>query len=305
MRVFVTGLTGFVGSFVGRALLEAGHEVVALVRLGSEPKLGDLEQRVTIAHGDVSQVRSLEAGMAGCDAVINLVGIIKEVPGKGVTFEKLHWEAARNLVEAAKAQGVQRFLQLSANGVKPEGTGYQVTKHRAEEYLKVSGLAWTIFRPSVVFGEPHGRMNFVTELAAPMRFAPAFPIFGEGDFPMQPVAGGDLALALTRALTTPETIGKTYCVGGARTLTYKEVAGTIARALGREHMPLVSVPLPFVQMGVSLGEHMPHFPLTRDQLAMLVEGNACADMAWAEELGITPQAFTVEALRFLKEPAAA
>ncbi|MFP5504011.1 MAG: complex I NDUFA9 subunit family protein [Candidatus Sericytochromatia bacterium] len=304
MRVFVTGLTGFVGSFVGRALLEAGHEVVALVRLGSEPKLGDLEHRVTIVHGDVNQVRSLEAGMAGCDAVINLVGIIKEVPGKGVTFEKLHWEATRHLVDAAKAQGIGRFLQMSANGVKPEGTGYQVTKHRAEEYLKASGLAWTIFRPSVVFGEPDGRMNFVTELAAPMRFAPAFPIFGDGDFPMQPVAATDVALAFARALTSPAAVGKTYCLGGARTLTYKEVARTIARALGREHLALVSVPLPFVQVGVSLGEHVPHFPITRDQLAMLVEGNACADTAWVEDLGITPQAFTVEALRFLKEPAA-
>jgi NADH dehydrogenase len=240
--------------------------------------------------------------MAGCDAVINLVGIIKEDAAHGVTFEKLHWEGSRNAIDAAKAVGVKRFVQMSANGVKPHGTGYQTTKYRAEEYLKGSGLDWTIFRPSVIFGETHGRMNFVTELAGPLKMAPAFPIFGDGKFPMQPVHVEDVAEAFVRALTTEASIGKTYCQGGPQSFTYKEVVAAIAEALGRPGLPLIPVPLPFVQLGVGFGEHLPGFPITADQLTMLVEGNACVDMAWAEDLGITPKAFNAKALGFLTRP---
>lgn len=302
MRVFVTGLTGFVGHYLGHALLEAGHTVVGLVRKGHESKLGALKGHVETRAGDVSDVESLKAALDGCDAVINLVGIIKEDPGRGVTFEKMHWEGSRNAIDAARAVGVKRFIQMSANGVKPHGTGYQTTKYRAEEYLKASGLDWTIFRPSVIFGETHGRMNFVTELAGPLKLAPAFPIFGDGSFPMQPVHVRDVAEAFTRALTTPESIGKTYCQGGPESFQYKEIVGAIAEALGRPGLTLIPVPLPLVQLGVGVGEHLPGFPITGDQLTMLVEGNACLDMAWAEDLGITPKPFNVQALRFLTQP---
>lgn len=299
MRVFVTGLTGFVGHYVGHALLEAGHEVVGLVR--DERKLGRLAGHVTARRGDVNDLESLKAAMAGCDAVIHLVGIIKEIPSQGVTFERLHVEATQNAIAAAQANGIDRFVHMSANGVKPHGAPYQTSKYRAEAHLKASGLSWTIFRPSVIVGETHGRMNFVTELATPLKLAPAFPIFGDGSFPMQPVHVEDVALAFSRALTTPATIGKTYCQGGPEVFTYRRIVERIASALGRGGLPLIPVPLPLVQLGVGVGEHLPGFPITAGQLAMLVEGNACPDMAWAEDLGITPRAFDVS---FLARPEA-
>lgn len=305
MRVFVTGATGFVGHYLVAALLEAGHEVVALVRPGSEAKLGGLERRVAIAPGALADGRALEAGLGGCEALINLVGLIKEEPARGQTFEALHWEGTRRLVDAAGAAGVRRFVQMSANGARPDGTPYQTTKFRAEEVVRASGLDYTIFRPSVVFGDPHGRMNFVTELATPIQLAPVFPLFGAGDFPLQPVAVEDVASAFTRALTRPATVGKTYCMGGPEALSYKRVVETIATALGRTHLPMVSVPLPLVQLGVGVGEHLPGFPITHDQLAMLVEGNACSDMAWAADTGLEPRPFTAAALGYLRPRAAA
>jgi NADH dehydrogenase len=205
-------------------------------------------------------------------------------------------------MDAAKAAGVKRFLQMSANGVRSTGTPYQQTKFQAEEYLRGSGLDWTIFRPSVIFGEPHGRMNFVTELATPMRFAPFFPLFGEGGFLMQPIHVQDVAQAFTRALAEPATIGETYCLGGPEPLPYRLVARVIATALGRPNLPLVPVALPVVQWGVAMGEWLPGFPVTMDQLSMLLEGNACDDRRWQALLGITPRAFTPEALAYLTHP---
>jgi uncharacterized protein YbjT (DUF2867 family) len=302
MRVLVTGLTGFVGHHLGHALVRAGHEVVALVRPGSERKLGKLQRVVTAAFGDVTEPRTLKAALEGVDAVINLVGIIREDTWHGVTFEKLHWEATRDLVDASKAAGVKRFLQMSANGVRADGTGYERTKFHADEYVRGSGLEWTLFRPSVIFGEPHGRMNFVTELAAPMRILPAFPLFGDGDALLQPVHVADVAAAFTRALSKPATIGQIYCVGGPEALPYRLVARIIATALGRPDLPLIPVPLPLVQLGVSLGEFLPGFPVTSDQVSMLVAGNACPDRQWQLDLDITPRAFTPAALDYLRAP---
>jgi NADH dehydrogenase len=300
MRVLLTGPTGFIGHYLAHTLLAAGHEVKALIRPGHERRLGKLQRAITPAYGDLTQPHTLVTAVEDVDAVINLVGIIRETPG--ASFYRLHWEGARDLIDAAKAAGVKRFLEMSANGVRPDGTAYQATKFQAEEYLRGSGLEWTIFRPSVVFGEPHGRMNFVTELAGPMRVAPAFPIFGEGDFLLQPVQVLDVAEAFTRALTTPATIGQTYCVGGPEALPYRLVARIIATAVGRPNLPLVPVPLPLVQAGVSLGEWLPGFPISSDQLQMLLEGNVCGDRRWQADLGITPLAFTPEALTYLTVP---
>jgi uncharacterized protein YbjT (DUF2867 family) len=302
MRVLVTGLTGFVGHHLGHALLRAGHDVVALVRPGHERKLGKLQRVVTVAFGDVTQPHTLPAALLGVDAVINLVGIIKENAWAGVTFEKMHWEATRDLVDAAKLAGVRRFLHMSANGVRVDGTGYERTKFHADEYVRGSGLDWTLFRPSVIFGEPHGRLNFVTELAAPMRVLPAFPLFGDGDALLQPVHVADVAAAFTRALERPVSLGKVYCVGGLEALPYRLVARIIATALGRPDLPLIPVPLPLVQLGVALGEHLPGFPVTSEQVAMLLAGNACADRQWQIDLDITPRAFTPAALDYLQSP---
>jgi NADH dehydrogenase len=300
MRILLTGATGFVGHHLAHALLAAGHDVKALIRSGHERRLGKLQRAITPAYGDLTQPHTLPTAVEDVDAVINLVGIIKEAAG--ASFRRVHWEGARDLIDAAKAAGVRRFLEMSANGVKPDGTPYQATKFQAEEYLRGSGLEWTIFRPSVIFGEPHGRLNFVTELATPLRLVPAFPLFGEGDFPLQPVHVADVAQAFTRALASPATVGQTYCLGGPEALPYRLVVRIIATALGRPDLPLLPLPLQLVQAGVALAEWLPGFPLTTDQLAMLLEGNACDDRRWQADLGITPRAFTPEALSYLTHP---
>ena len=107
MKVFLTGSTGFVGSYVLRAMLEAGHEVRALTRPGSESRLtapsNDVADHLEIVRGDITQPATLDGLLDGCDAVVHLVGIIREDSRSGSTFERVHLDGARNVIDAAKA----------------------------------------------------------------------------------------------------------------------------------------------------------------------------------------------------------
>src|SRR5260370_171617 len=168
-RVFITGARGFVGGGVVQALRADGHVVRCLVRRGSEPLLKGLGA-VERVEGDVLIRRTLDVAVAGCDAVIHLVGIIRERPALAETFERLHVDATLNVLAAASGAGVRRVLHMSALGTRPGARArYHQTKWRAEEAVRSSGLDWTIFRPSIVYGHGDG---FVTGLAPMVRRPP-------------------------------------------------------------------------------------------------------------------------------------
>ncbi|WP_429886564.1 complex I NDUFA9 subunit family protein [Geoalkalibacter halelectricus] len=285
MKVFVTGGTGFVGHEVVRQLIAQGHEVVALVRSGSEDKVAQSEQ-VKIHTGDVTEPDSLPQGMQGCDAVIHLVGIIRQFPDKGVTFERLHVEGSRNVREAAAAQGVKRLLHMSANGTRQDAeTGYHKTKWQAEQELRDSELDWTIFRPSLIFG-PGG--EFVEMLAELIRKLPVVPVIGDGQYRIQPVSVVQVAETFVKALTLPETSGQIYHLGGAESYTYDEVLDLTGKALGKDKVHKLHQPVPMVKPIVKLLEDFEKFPLTQDQLTMLLEGNECNIQNWTETFSIQP-----------------
>ncbi|RMF73352.1 MAG: NAD-dependent epimerase/dehydratase family protein, partial [Alphaproteobacteria bacterium] len=147
MRVFVTGGTGFVGRELVNQLLAAEHEVICLARPGSEGKLAR-HDRLRIQPGDAVSGDGLAQGMAGCDAVIHLIGIIRAFPARGITFDKLHVQATERVVAACRKNGIRRYLHMSANGTRPDAVSpYHQTKWRAEERVRQSELDWTIFRP--------------------------------------------------------------------------------------------------------------------------------------------------------------
>ena len=288
MKVFVTGGTGFVGSEVLRQLVAAGHEVRALVRPGSEKKLAVLDN-VEVRHGDATDPATLTGALAGCDAVIHLVGIIREFPDRGVTFERLHVEATGNMLAAAQEQGVRRYLHMSSNGTGPAGTtGYHRTKWQAEGAVRGSGLDWTIFRPSLIFG-PGG--EFVAMLADLIRKTPVVPVIGDGKYRMQPVAVAQVAESFVRALSMPETVGQTFHLGGGVSYSYDEILELTGKALGHEHINKVHQPLFIVKPMVKLMEHSEHFPITLEQVEMLLQGNVCDTTAWTTAFGIEPVSY--------------
>ncbi|NLC70939.1 MAG: NAD(P)H-binding protein [Desulfuromonadaceae bacterium] len=296
-RVFLTGATGFVGREVVRRLVGAGYIVRCLIRPGSAGKLPrgiDLE----IHEGDAREEQSLQGALADCEALIHLIGIIREIPSRGVTFEKLHFQATLNMVRAAQNQGVRRFLQMSANGCREKTQNpYLATKWRAECSVAESGLEWTIFRPSVIFGPGDG---FVNLLARVLRFSPVMPVFGDGAYRLAPVAVADVAAAFVAALSARQSIGRKFHLCGPAALTYTRILDTIAESLGRRTPGKIFIPESIARPLASLGENLPLFPLTRTQLELLLEGNECPEQEWKKVFGIDPRPFEADSLHYLR-----
>jgi uncharacterized protein YbjT (DUF2867 family) len=295
--VFVTGGTGFVGSAVVGALARHGHEVRCLVRPGSESRLRI--QGVSAVPGDVTEPAGLVGAIRNADAVIHLVGIIREQPARRVTFDVLHIQATRNVAGAAREAGVRRFVHMSALGTRPDAPSrYHRTKWDAEQAVREGGLDWTIFRPSVIFGLGDG---FVTLLARLARWFPVVPVIGNGRNRFQPVAVADVAESFARAVARPETAGQVFEVGGPRAYTFDEVLDEVAAVLRRRRpVPKLHHPVGLMAPLVRAFEALPLFPLTSDQLLMLGEDNTCDPMPWARAFGITPVEFPAGLRAYLR-----
>lgn len=282
MKIFISGGTGFVGEHVCRALLERGHELRLLVHhRGSTAKSG-----VEHFEGDVTRPGSFAEGVNGCDAVINLIGIIREFPYKGITFEKLHVQATASMLEVTRKAGISRYIQMSALGVRAAAvSAYHKTKWLAEESVRGSGLEWTIFRPSLIFG-PHDA--FINMLAAQLRLAPVMPVIGSGNYRLQPVHADDVARCFAMALEMPETIGQSYELCGPDRLSYETMLDMIATAIGRAKPVKPHLPLGLMKLIIPFAQVIPQFPITTDQLQMLLEESIC-DSEWQQIFKFEPR----------------
>jgi NADH dehydrogenase len=276
MRVFVTGGTGYVGRQVLRALVAAGHHPSALVRNGSEKKIPtDLVGRMTVSVGSIEEPVCYRSELEQCEAVIYLPGLLREFPRKGISFEHIHVLAPKIIVNEAHRAGIRRFLLMSALGVRADSvTAYQMTKFRAEEYLRRTGLEWTIFRPSVLFGnEIEGLVNFFTVLRDLLRMMPFIvPVIGNGKYRFQPVALSNLAEGMVASLTKPGCVRKIYDVAGPDRFSYNELLDLVASIhlirKERFHLPVSAMEI----LGGIFGGFK-FFPITRDQIIMMREGN--------------------------------
>ena len=297
MRVLVTGATGFVGREVVQELLKRGHEVRALVRRRSEKKFKN-EKRVEIFSGDCLLPETVAPATEGCDAVIHLVGIIREFPGRGVTFERVHVQATQNLVDQAKALGVRRYLHMSSLGARPEPADpYHVTNFRADEYVRASGLAYTIFRPSVIYGPRDHSINLFVRQIQRLNF---FPIIGDGQYQLQPVPVDTVAQAFALALELPRTENRIYDVGGPEPLTFDEIIDTIAEVLGRR-IKKIHQPVWCMRFAADLCGRFRWFPLTPGQLRMLLEGSTCDPVAFYQDFGLPSISFQEGLTSYLPE----
>jgi uncharacterized protein YbjT (DUF2867 family) len=294
MKIFIAGGTGFVGGHVVQELLARGHQVRLLAhRRSSEDKPG-----VETVEGDVTRLESFVHAVEGCDAVINLVGIIREFPSRGITFEHLHVQATSNMLAAAATNGVRRYLQMSAVGTRPDAvSNYHKTKYMAEELVRGSGLEWTILRPSLIFGPKDA---FVNMLADQMRMVPVMPVIGDGLYRLQPIHADDVARCFAMALDQPETVGQTYELCGNDRLSYIELLDAVAAAIGKNPPYEPHLPLGLMEHVIPVMQNIPQFPITMDQLQMLLEENICSG-SWKETFRFEPKGFKEGIGEYLKK----
>jgi len=283
--ILVTGATGYVGSRIVQKLVEQGREVRVIARDVAAAR-AKLPAGATVVAGDVTAPDTLPAAMAGVDTVINLVAIIRET--HGATFERLNYQSTVFAVDAARKAGVHRWLQMSALGAMPNPQfPYHDTKYRAEEYVKRSGLDWTIFRPSIIFGPGD---QFFTTLYGLAKLPAPFPLPGGGVAQFQPIWLWDVVDAFIGALDDPHTVGQTYDLGGPQVMSYREMVGIMMDAT-HTHRPLLSLPIPLIQPAAFLFDKiLPKPPVTPEQLKMLQVDNSSRHSATASLIHRTPRA---------------
>lgn len=284
MKIFLTGGTGYVGNYVLKTLIDHGYRVKCLVREGTERKIR-IKDGYEIFRGDIMDCDSLLTGMTGCNAIINLVGIIREVPRKGITFNKLHFIATRNCVDVALELGIKRFMQMSALGTRKNAKSmYHKTKYMAEEYLKKSGLTYTIFRPSLIFGKEDISTNLFAEN---IKKLPIFPVFGNGRYHIQPVSVENVAEGFAKAIDCKEVFNETFELGGPKKYEFNKLLDAIGKRLGKKVRKL-HLPLFVIKPLIWLLGRFSFSPITYDQLIMLLEDNICGEQEFYETLHIKP-----------------
>jgi uncharacterized protein YbjT (DUF2867 family)/membrane protease YdiL (CAAX protease family) len=294
MQVVVAGGTGFVGRHVVAALRAAGHTVVIPAR--STRQTAPLSG-VEYVRWDAAIAPPPLAALRAAGALINLIGIKREAGAQ--TFEQLHVTATARLLAAAREAGVPRFVHLSVVASRSDADSpYHDTKWRAEQLIRASDRAWTILRPSVIYGRGD---DLVTNLVKAIRFTPLLPLVGDGSALLQPIAVDAVAAAIVHALERDATYGQTYDLLGPCAMPLRDLVRTVAAGL-RLSVTLVEFPLALQRAAVRLMDATMREPLaTPAQLRMLTEGMAGDPQPAYVALDIAPPAFTAQAV----EPLAA
>ncbi len=291
--VTVFGGSGFLGRYVVQALARAGCRIKVAVRrpdlaLYLQP-LGSVGQ-IALVQANVRHDDSVREAVRGADAVINLVGILK--PTGRQNFKAVHALSAGRIAAAARQAGARAMVHVSAIGAdRNSDSVYARTKGQGEAQVLAAYPEAVILRPSLLFGPED---QFFNRFAALARISPALPVIG-GNTRFQPIYAGDVADAVTAALSGGATEGAIYELGGPRIYTFRELLRNICK--WTQHDPML-LPIPFwmAKMGAFLTQWVPGAPLTVDQVRLLEHDNVVSDEALKE-------ARTLEGLG-VKEPRA-
>jgi uncharacterized protein YbjT (DUF2867 family) len=297
-RVLIIGGSGFIGTHVTARLSARGVQVIVPTRRRERAR-----HLLPLPTVDVIQMHlddaALDTAMAGCDAVINLVGVLHSRYGDpyGPDFAQAHVELPRRLVQACHRTGVRRLIQVSALGVSEDiahlPSMYLRSKAAGEQVIRESGLDFTVLRPSVVFGAEDKFLNLFAKL---QRWLPVLPL-ARADARFQPVYVGDLADAIVNCLSRPITIGKTYELAGPQVLTLGEMVALVGQWSGHPR-PIWALPFTLGQIQAGFLGALPNPVMSSDNFdSMRIDNVASGPLS--ADLGITPSALAAVAPAWL------
>ena len=275
MKVFVTGGTGFTGSYVVPLLLKNGYEVRCLYRLGSDRSvLPDPE--IDWVLGDLSDAQALSVSMRGMDALVNIAS--------------LGFGHADSVVRAANEAGISRAVFVSTTAIFTQlNAKSKQVRLAAERAIEASRLKYTILRPTMIYGSPRDRNMW--RLIRLMRYSPIIPVFGDGNHLQQPIYVGDVAQAIVSCLCNDKTIGKSYNIAGKSPLTYNQVIDTVAKLMNKRAWKLHVASSPVVSL-LKLFERLRiPFPIKAEQVLRLNEDKSFSYEEAEREFGFSPLAF--------------
>jgi NADH dehydrogenase len=287
--ILITGGTGFIGRALVRQFFDSDYPVRTLLRPSPETPRLPKGVPVEVAVVSLNDVRGLRAALRGVDTIIHLAGV--EHLGRNANLLATDIQGTRNLAQAAKQAGVERFIFLSHIGAD-RASAFPVHKAKgiAEEHIRKSGVPHTIVRSSIIYGpEDH----FTTNLAELLRRMPfIFPIPGDGQTRIQPLWVEDLVTCLLWAMENPKTVNKTYEVGGSEYYTVRQTLETIMQEIGKRRV-LVSVPPPLLRaLVVTLETFIPHFPASSFWIDYYAVHRTCPVDNLPRIFGLMPARFT-------------
>lgn len=281
-KIVVLGGTGFVGRHLVARLAADGHGVTLLSRNLAAHPLRLIPPDVTLREIDVYDPTALKDAFRGADAVINLVGILNESGDSGRGFRRAHVELTKLVLAAMQLAGVRRLLQMSALNAGRGQSHYLKSRGEAESAVKRSGLDWTIFEPSVIFGAGDG---LFCRFASLLKLVPVLPL-ARAKTKFAPVWVGDVVEAFVRALGDRRTYGEVYELYGPQVFTLAEIVRMTARQAG---IDAVVVPLPDAlgRLQALAMDFVPGKPFSSDNFRSLLS-DSVGGIDGLHRLGITP-----------------
>jgi uncharacterized protein YbjT (DUF2867 family) len=285
--VAIAGGSGFIGRAIARRLAAIGEIKVRVITRNPDAAYERLKvQGVQFVRGDVADPATLKDALAGADAIVDAVqfdGYPVENPRRGLTFERVDYGGAVTLIQAAKQAGVTQFIYISgASADEYSAHPAFCAKGRAERAIRDSGLSYTIFRPSLVYG-PEDKV--VNGLARAMRFTPLFGVPGTGKQWVQPVLVDDLSACVALALSGRGR-NQIYEIGGPDLMTFDQMMHAIMNASRRRRL-LFHIPENVMRAVGGLLEKLPKPLLSRDAVTFVTADNACDNQLLLKEFGIT------------------
>jgi uncharacterized protein YbjT (DUF2867 family) len=303
MTILVTGGAGFVGNNIIDALVKQGKPVRAQVRNieKARRRLGKHGDLVELVQADVTDRAALDKLMEGATAVVHTVAIPMERGGQ--TYESVNYQGTVNVVDAAKAAGVWRFINISQNGADSSlPYRFLASKGKAQEYVAKSGLGWTALRPSAIFGPQD---EFFNAFAWLVRLTPLiFPLVGGGKAQFQPVSVYDVAEVTLRCLDDAGTLGKEFLLGGPEVLTLGDIEKRVIAALGARRL-LFPAPVWLLRPAVLVMQTiLPGSPVTTSLLDLLAVPNTTPDNAIVNYFNMEPIPFSGAHIEYLRDASA-